>query len=105
MAQFDYYQNPNPESRGWAPYVVDLQHGMLGVLGTRIMAPLVSLKPSGDTVMKRLNPIISIDGQDYFLSTAEMASIPVSELAEPLGSLVAFRGQILAAVDLIFTAL
>ena len=41
MAQFDYYANPNPKTREWAPFIVDLQHDMLSSLGTRIMAPLV----------------------------------------------------------------
>lgn len=58
MSQFDYYKNPNPESKDWAPYLIDLQHDMLSVLSTRIMAPLLSMKPSGSSVIKRLNPIV-----------------------------------------------
>jgi len=104
MPQFDYYQNPNPESQAWAPYIVDLQHAMLSTLKTRVMAPLVVCKPIGEPTMKRLNPIVSIEGQNYFLSIAEMASVPISELVEPHGSLESFRNELLAAVDLLFTA-
>lgn len=104
MAQFDLYENPNPKSRKWAPYIVDLQHEMLSGLATRIMAPLVIAKASGEPTMQRLNPVVSVEGQNYFLSTAEMASVPVKELAEASGNLSLFRDDLIAAVDLLFTA-
>jgi len=104
MPQFDYYANPNPQSREWAPYIVDLQHAMLSALGTRIMAPLVVTKPSGEPTMQRLNPVIAIGDQEYFLSTAEMASVPLKELSACRGNLSEHRGELLAAVALLFTA-
>lgn len=102
MPQCDYYSNPR--SRDWAPYIVDLQHEMLSSLGTRIMAPLVVRKPSGEPTMRRLNPVISIENQEYFLSTAEMASVPLIELSSSRGNLSEHRGELLAAADLLFTA-
>jgi len=54
--------------------------------------------------MQRLNPVISIDDQDYFLSTAEMAAVPVKELRSCRGNLSEYRSELLAAVDLLFTA-
>ncbi|WP_425401193.1 CcdB family protein [Algiphilus sp.] len=104
MAQFDYYANPNPQTSEWAPYIVDLQHDMLSSLSTRVMAPLVVSEPSGEPTMQRLNPVLTIEGREYFLSTTEMASIPVRELAPRCGNLVKHRGELLAAVDLLFTA-
>ncbi len=85
MPQFDYYRNPNPESRKWAPYIVDLQHEMLSTLATRIMAPLIVAGLRREPTMQRLNPLVSVEGRNYFLSTAEMASIPVGELSEAAG--------------------
>ena len=104
MPQFDYYANPNGQSREWAPFIVDLQHDMLSSLATRVMAPLVVARPTGEPTMQRLNPVISIDDQDYFLSTAEMAAVPVKELSSCRGNLSEYRGELLAAVDLLFTA-
>ncbi|MGN8200601.1 CcdB family protein [Salinisphaera sp. RV14] len=104
MPQFDLYPNPNPESRKWAPIIVDLQHDMLSTLATRLMAPLVVSKPSGQPAIQRLNPVVSVEGQKYFLSTAEMASVPVRELSEPCGNLSAYRDDLMAAVDFLFTA-
>lgn len=102
MAQFDVYRNPNPDSRDWAPFLVDLQHDMLGDLATRIMAPL--LPASGATTLKGLSPDVQIDGARYFVSMVEMASVPVSELSSPRGDLRDYRQNLLAAVDLLFTA-
>lgn len=104
MPQFDYYANPNPQSREWAPYIVDLQHEILSSLGTRIMAPLVASKSSGEPTMQRLNPEISIRNEVYFLSTSEMASVPVKELSGPSGNLSEHRDELLGAVDFLFTA-
>ncbi|WP_348672824.1 CcdB family protein [uncultured Abyssibacter sp.] len=104
MPQFDYYANPNPRSREWAPYIVDLQHEMLSALSTRIMAPLVIAQPSEEPTMQRLNPVVLIEGQQYFLSTTELASVPCKELAASRGTLSEHRGELLAAVDLLFTA-
>ena len=54
--------------------------------------------------MQRLNPVLTIAGREYFLSTSEMASVPVRELAPRCSNLVKHRGGLLAAVDLLFTA-
>ncbi len=104
MAQFDFYQNPNPDSREWAPYLVDLQHVMLEELDTRIMAPLVMASSSEGPLMRHLNPVISIEGREYFLSVAEMAAVPLRELDAPAGNLSSYRDEFLAAVDMLFTA-
>ncbi len=104
MAQFDCYRNPNPQSQEWAPYLVDLQHTMLESLNTRIMAPLVIMKPSEGPSMRRLNPLVTVEGHKCFLSAAEMAAVPVRELAEPITNLSASRDDFLSAVDMLFTA-
>jgi len=104
MPQFDLYENPNPQSLDWAPYLIDLQHDMLRSLSTRIMAPLVKSPPRDEHLMKHLNPVMSIDGNEYFLSMAEMASVPVSELCDAVDNLETQRDKLMAAVDLLFTA-
>lgn len=105
MAQFDVYRNPDPESREWAPHIVDLQHDMLSALGTRIMAPLLVAKPNAEPVMQHLNPVVTFEGVTYFLSTSEMAAVPVNALSEAIGSISSHRDELMAAVDLLFTAI
>jgi len=75
MAQFDVYENPNPRSREWAPFVIDLQHEMLSALGTRIMAPLLASGRDTEALMTRLNPVVTVAGQRCYLSAAELASV------------------------------
>ncbi len=104
MAQFDCYRNPNPESQAWAPYLVDLQHSMLEVLNTRIMAPLVYMKSSEGPSMRRLNPLVTVEGNKCFLSITEMAAVPVRELVEPITNLSTCREDFRSAVDMLFTA-
>ena len=104
MAQFDVYRNLDPESHKWAPYLVDLQHDMLSALATRVVAPLIIATPSAEPVIQRLNPVVPIQGSNYFLSTTEMASIPINELSQPTENLSPYRDELLAAIDLIFTA-
>ena len=104
MAQFDVYANPSPRSRDWAPYVVDLQHDMLRDLATRIMAPLLKSTGTPTQRLGGLNPTVEIDGQRYTLSATELAAVPVSEVGDPVANLAEFRSEILAAVDLLFTA-
>lgn len=105
MAQFDVYTNPNQESRRWAPYIIDLQHDMLDSLATRIMAPLLLARSGDEPIAHRLNPVIDFQGERYFLSAAELASVPVSVLSNPLGNLSCRRDDLLAAVDMLFTAI
>jgi len=69
------------------------------------MAPLVTVKPRDDSILQRLNPVVSITGKAYFLSAAEMASVPVSELSEAVDNLGQSRDELIAAVDLLFTAI
>lgn len=105
MAQFDVYRNPDSKSRAWAPYIVDLQHDMLSALGTRIMAPLLVARPKSEPVMQLLNPVVEFKGSTYFLSTSEMAAVPVSALSEASGSISSYRDDLVAAIDLLFTAI
>lgn len=105
MAQFDVYANPDPASRQWAPYIVDLQHDMLDALATRIMAPLLVARTADEPIAERLNPMMEFAGKCYYLSAAEMASVPVSALSKPVGSLSSCRDDLLAAVDMLFTAI
>lgn len=60
MPQFDLYENPNPETCDWAPYLADLQHEMLSGLATRVIAPLVVTSPSVQPTISRLNPIVLV---------------------------------------------
>mgnify|MGYP001386504752 CR=1 FL=1 len=96
MTRFAVYRNP--EGPG---YLLDLQADLLDHLNTRVVAPLlaadVAPKPAAT-----LNPVIEIDGAPFVMVTQFMAAVPVQMLRTPVANAEARRGEIVAAVDLLF---
>ncbi|HIJ84861.1 MAG: CcdB-like toxin protein [Magnetococcales bacterium] len=102
MAQFDLYEYRRSGSR--AAFLVDVQSDLLDTLNTRVVIPLYPV--TQDTFLVRtLNPTVELAGGTFFLSSAEMAAIRVSELKQLAGSLHAMRNEVIAAVDLLFTGI
>jgi toxin CcdB len=104
MAQFDVHRNPHPETRDWAPYLLVLQHDLLGELRTAVVAPLIVEARFGRPA-RILNPVFGIEGRRVVMSTAELAGISRQQLGEHVQSLRSMRDEILAAVDLLFTGI
>lgn len=52
--------------------------------------------------MKRLQPVLPVDGHDYVLVTTEMAAISVSDLGDPIASLADQHSAIVDALDFLF---
>ena len=94
MAQFDVFVNHNPKSQDRVPFLLDVQHSIVDELASRLVIPLVR-----EQGFSKLNPKVRIDNQILYLSTQEMASIPVSHLDEKVGSLTENREDILGAID------
>jgi len=103
MAQFDVYPNPNPASRARVPFLVALPSDLLGAFAATVVAPL-RLKSDRDVIpVLRLNPVIQVDGAEYFLRLQELAAIATRSLRHPITNLSAQREEILAALDFLFT--
>jgi toxin CcdB len=102
MAQFDVYENPNEETNQTVPYLLDLQADLLDNLATRVVAPLIAASLMGGAV-KHLNPRFKVKDDLVFMSTAELAGVPISALGEKVGSLREQRDEIIAALDFLFT--
>ena len=80
MAQFDVYENSNPQTKNQTPYLLDVQNNLLEDLGTRVVIPLRrNIKP-----IKNLHLEIEIEDQKFFLDTPNMAGIP-TRLTVPRG--------------------
>lgn len=96
MARFTVYRNP-----GGNGYLLDLQADINSHFATRVVAPLL---PIGDIpdYAKSLNPIFEIEGERVVMATQGMAAVPLSILKHPLMSLEHRRGEIVAAIDLLF---
>ncbi|MDR6287605.1 MULTISPECIES: CcdB family protein [Inquilinus] len=68
-------------------------------LQTRIIVPMVPVGSYPAKPMVRLEPILSVDGQQYVLVTTDMASIPIGELGDVVASLADQHSVIVDALD------
>jgi toxin CcdB len=102
MAQFDVFENPNEETNQVVPYVLDVQTDLLDTLATRVVVPLIAASVMGKAV-KHLNPEFTIRQTTVFMSTAELAGIPIASMGEKVGSLKDQRHVIIAALDFLYT--
>lgn len=102
MAQFDVYENQNPETKEAIPYLLDLQADLLDNLTTRVVAPLVTVAAMGKAA-KYLNPQFNIHQTALIMSTAELAGVSLHVLGDKVCSLKEHRAEIIAALDFLFT--
>ena len=97
MAQFDLYRNTSQTSGKRAPYLVEVQGNYCDIISTCVVIPLVK---SGEFLAAPvLNPIVTINGAEYILSTAEITAISRAKLERPIGSLKHLRTEIIQAID------
>ena len=97
MAQFDVYRNPGSRTSKQAPYLVEVQGHFVESLATCVVIPLVCKEYfSGATV---LNPVIKVNGVEYFLSTAEITAVLRKIIGSPVTSLQSQRSEIIVAID------
>lgn len=69
MAQFDVHRNPNPDTNGEVPYLVNPQSELLDPLATRVVAPLFK-ESSMPKPARYLNPVFEVRGERVVMSTA-----------------------------------
>jgi hypothetical protein len=99
--QFDVFVNPITAARRAYPFVVVLQSDFAATTRDRLVAPLV---PRGalTAVAGKLTPIVEIDTKEHVVLVADVAGVRQRDLAEPAGSLSAFRAGLLDAIDYLF---
>lgn len=101
MAQFDVYENANPDTRQSIPYLLDLQADLLDNLSTRVVVPLITVDAMGRAA-RHLNPQFKIEKSTVIMSTAELAGVNMRVLGDKVCSLKDHRVEIMAAVDFLF---
>jgi len=101
MAQFDVYRNPNQAGRRVIPFLMDVQHGILSGLTTRVVAPLAVSEQLGHSA-QRLNPYLRVEDIDLVMMTEHIAAVPRPALGAAVASLAQHRDQIIAALDFLF---
>jgi toxin CcdB len=102
MAQFDVYENEEPESRKIIPFLLDVQHDLHDGLATRSVVPLVLIYPA-EEVVGRLCPRFNVEGVAVMMSTPEIAGYPARDLRKKVTSLETSRNEILTAIDFLLS--
>lgn len=102
MAQFDIYENIEPESKAIIPFLLDVQHDLHSNLATRTVIPLVATGSRQEAIAK-LCPVINILGRAVVVSTPEIAGYPVRDLGDKVTSAAEHRSEILAAIDFLLS--
>lgn len=102
MAQFDVYENLEPESKQLIPFLLDVQHDLHSNLITRTVVPLVAFT-SRKAVITKLCPVMRVSGVEVMMSTPEIAGYPVADLGKKVMSASDHRYDILAAIDFLLT--
>ena len=93
MAQFEVYAGPGET------LLLDCQTDYL-LIDTRLVVPL---RPRGKTVnlVRRLNPVLTVDGKEFAMMTQTMAAVRASTLGPSIASLAADQDHIKAAIDML----
>ncbi|MBW2477395.1 MAG: CcdB family protein [Deltaproteobacteria bacterium] len=102
MAQFDVYENEEPESKDLIPFLMDVQHDLHNGLATRTVVPLVLIFSAKEEA-KKLCPRFKIMGKDVVMSTPEIAGYPKRDLHNKVASLAENRTEILTAIDFLLS--
>lgn len=105
MAQFTLYKNDDKNSRKPFPYFVNVQSDLLDDLNSRLVIPLSPLKALKNINIKRLCPVIEVDGKEFVLLTHQLTSVPCSILKTKVKSLDEMRHDILSAIDILLTGI
>ena len=105
MAQFDLYANPDKLSARTYPYLLEVQADLLSPLPSTVVIPLARPAVVADRPIGGLNPKVSFDGRDWVLMTQELAAMRRSGLGPRRGDLRSVRGEVVTALDLLFTGI
>ena len=105
MAQFTVCRNKNPQTRSTVPLLLDIQNDLLQDLETRVVVPLRPVSALQGQTLRRLMPVLEIEGERFIMVTPQMAGIPKSELGAPVTRVEQHRFEIIAAIDFLLTGL
>jgi len=101
MQQFDVVANPDADESTNRPYLVILQSDLVSGLTSTVVAPLVPRDQMSGA--SRMNPIVNIDGKEFWLATHELFAVDRRILRKAVGSLAQERAAIITALDFVFT--
>ena len=103
MAQFDVYVNPQPESRRFVPYIVDVQSQLIDQLTTRLVMPLSRVGTQQGSLPVNLCPVVEVAGEALSLMPQLAAPFPARLLKKPVLSLAHRAAEVTGAMDAVLS--
>lgn len=78
--QFDVVANPDRDDAGHRPYLIVLQSDLVSNLRSTVVAPLIARNQMLGA--RQLNPVVGVDGQEYWVAIYELFAIERRLLAK-----------------------
>ena len=103
IRRFDVFENPNPRTVRTVPYLMVLQSELLDGLVTQVVVPLVKAGALGGKGATRLNPTLSIEGDEVVMLTQQLGAVATGSLARRVSNLDHRREAIVGALDFLFS--
>jgi toxin CcdB len=103
MPQYDVYANPHPASRASAPFVADVQSGLIGALPARLVMPLSRVGARLAHLPRHLCPVVEIDGEPLTLVPHLAAPIDRRLLGRSVSSLAHRSHDVGAALEAVIS--
>ncbi|WP_257274848.1 MULTISPECIES: CcdB family protein [unclassified Endozoicomonas] len=102
MAQFDVFRNTGDSAEHY-PYIVVLQSDLIPSKKSQVVAPLSH--SSQFEKMLKVCPLVELESEQWMLIIPHLTSIPSSYLVEKVANIESDRGDILMALDRLFTGI
>lgn len=101
IRQFDVVANPEAAEAALRPFLIVLQSDLVSGLNSTVVAPLIP--HDRITGANRLNPLVSVEGGEFWLAMHELFAIDRRMLKGKVADLAQDREAIIASLDLLFT--
>lgn len=105
IGQFTVYKNEDRNTRKIYPYFLNVQNDLLNDFNSRVVIPFSTTTSTINNSVKKLCPIIVIEGQDFVLLTHQITAVPAALLKNPVTEFSSFRSEIISAIDLLITGI
>lgn len=96
MARYDVFAG-----RVEGSYLLEVQSELLDHLKTRVVIPLLPVTMAPPPIRK-LHPVIEINGRKLVMATHLIATVPATELGESRLNITRHHDDIIAALDMLF---
>ena len=105
MSQFTVYKNEDKTTKKTYPYFLNIQNDLLDELNSRVVVPFSTPASVKHRDVKKLCPVVMIEGKEFILLTHQITAVPKSILNKEVTDITSSRSEIITAIDLLITGI